>query len=207
MGFLSIETWIKYVKDHPEKQLKSNRPIAWRTYSHAFFNNTHECPNRAQWRELLLSPPKSPFLFCITSTGQKNILFKSKISYSRSHFFVQYDDETLLINHQIFRDVFFIFEELYHAGFSKDEIISGNYHQVNIRKAGLRIWRGLEARIKPFRILYKSELLLSCFCAKKLEIPTIIKEETDNKIIINEEEKLCNTDSTQTKIYQQQPLF
>jgi len=165
----SKESWEEYVDNNQEMGLKKGYAVSWRCYSHAAWDGHHECPKRDRWRELLESPPDPPFVFCIAISSQKQILFRSKISFSTDVFYVQFEDETLLISRRAFLSVIYVFEELYSGGFSKDSIKTGSYNSKRVMKFGIKKWRSLDDKIATFRSSNINEIKLAHFCAQKDE--------------------------------------
>lgn len=97
--------WAQYVAAHPERGLKAvfdqkegkaQRQWNW-LYSHHLFTwpNHHECPDRARWRDILANPPEPPFLAILTTSGKKQLIFKSRIAHSRDIFSLQFEDEQI----------------------------------------------------------------------------------------------------------------
>jgi CRISPR type IV-associated protein Csf1 len=166
----SKETWEAYVADHPEKGLKTGHAMSWRCYSHVFAEGLHECPTRARWREWLLEPPEPPFLFIVATSGQKHLIFRGKVGHSRDVYPVQFEEQSLFVERQTFARCLAAFEALYALGFSKDSILSGEYHHGQLLKVGLAAWRPLEAALAPWR-RRPGYLQLAHFVAQRPEEP------------------------------------
>lgn len=168
--------WHQYVAAYPERGLwayfpekegKTKRPFMWLYTSHVFSTDYHESPSRGRWRELLVNPPQPPFLMIMAIGGKKHIIFRGKISYSRDVFFVQADNESVCVIATEYAECLTDFELLYNLGFSKDSIVSGDYHTGQLAKVGLTAWRPLENRLKHWR-QYKPEYLRLChYCAQR----------------------------------------
>ena len=161
------ETWDVYVGQHPEMSLKIGKPISWRCYSHVFAYGLHECPTRERWRQWLVNPPAPPFLFVVATSGQKHLIFRARVAHSAEVFPVQFEDEQFLVDRPALTAVFDAFEALYALGFSKDSILSGEYHHGQLIKVGMAAWKPLEDRIKPLRRTVPHLLKLAHFCAQK----------------------------------------
>lgn len=163
------ETWNAYVAAHPEQGLKAVHPLSWRTYSHCFTSTGHECPNRARWRELLLDPPDPPFLFVITESGQKHLIFRAAVAYDRDTYPVQVEEDRLVVSRREFAGCLADFERLYALGFSKDSIRDARYHPAQLLKVGHAVWRAAEQAFAPWRARRQGLVRLAHFCAQRLE--------------------------------------
>lgn len=169
MALAGSDTWRDYVAAHPEAGLKAGLPLSWRTYSHAFTVTGHECPNRKRWRELLLHPPEPPFLFVITESGQKHLIFRAQVAYSRDVYPVQVEEDLLLVNREAFAACLVAFERLYALGFSKDSIRDQRYHPAQLLKVGPVVWGNAEEAFAAFRKRHTGLVRLAHFCAQKPE--------------------------------------
>lgn len=169
--------WQQYCAAYPERGLwshfpdkdngKAPRDCNWLYFSHLFSPGWHETPSRARWREILLNPPEPPFLMIMAINGQKQLVFRGRVSQSRDAFWVQADDTRVLVRPERFRECLGAFESLYHAGFSKDSIVSGEYHSGQLAKTGLSAWKPLEDAIRPWRQSDPGLLLLCHHCAQR----------------------------------------
>ncbi len=183
--------WTQYVQCYPDRKLwthfpekegKTVRACNWLYFSHVFAENYHETPTRARWRDVLSNPPQPPFLLIMAVSGKKQILFRGRVSYSQDSYWLQYDTTTVLIKRQQFIDCLDAFEHLYNAGFSKDSIVTGKYHQGQLLKVGLSAWRDMESVIKPYRDTAIELLSVVHFCAIRTEKPAEV--ETSPTVII-----------------------
>ncbi len=167
VAFMKKPTWSRYVEDHPDEDLKDGKPMGWNSYSHIFFKNTHISPNRIKWREYLLNPPKPPFLFSVTTTGKKHLIFRGKVAHSKDVFPVKFEEEDFIVDRVLFKKCLLDFELMYDLGFSKASILSGEYNQAQIIKTGVKKWDLLEQKIKHWRANEKNLIRLVEFCAQK----------------------------------------
>lgn len=78
--------------------------------------------NRGQVRDRLISPPEPPFVFAIAVSQKKHIAIKSKLSYSKKHFLVNLEEDTIPVDRDICNRYIFIAEALRGIGFTKEEI-------------------------------------------------------------------------------------
>lgn len=155
------EGWIQYVAAHPERGLSSHfpqkgdtPPRAWNwLYSHHLFvwPDRHECPDRARWRAILADPPAAPFLAILAVSGKKQLIFKSRVALNGQRFPLQFDDDTIMIAPDRFRSALADFDRLCQLGFSKDSILSGEYHNKTLLDVGLSRWREAEAPAAEWR--------------------------------------------------------
>lgn len=163
----SKAVWEGFVAAHPEKGLKTGHAMSWRCYSQVFSPALHDCPTRERWRGWLLNPPEPPFLFVIATSGQKHLIFRATVAEDRGLFPVQFEEESILVSRARLAQVFEDFEALYALGFSKDSILSGEYHHKQLLTVGLAAWRPLESKLAEHRRLAPDLLRLVHFCAQK----------------------------------------
>ena len=154
------EGWAQYVAAHPERGLKAafeqkegkaQRQWNWLYSSHLFYAGGHECPDRARWRAILSDPPQPPFLAIIAMAGKKQLIFKSRVAQSRDQFPIQIDDDSVLVHREQYMAALDDFMALYLLGFSKDSIVSGDYHPASLMAAGTDRWRPAEERAFVWR--------------------------------------------------------
>ena len=174
----STKGWITYASRYPERQLwthfpkkgeKEPRAFNWLYGSHVFTLGHHESPDRKRWREILLDPPEPPFVLIMTVSGKKQLVFRGRISHSKDTFWLQCEDQKVLINRLPFSQCLSDFEALYNEGFSKDSIVTGHYHTGQLAKTGMK-WRALEANIKHWRQRFPDYMTVCHFCAQKRDI-------------------------------------
>lgn len=89
---------------------------------------------RNQIRSLLVDPPEPPFTLVIAESGQKHILPWAQEAFSRKLFPVQFEMDTLYINHPDFLSAIASYETLLELGFNKGEIDSGEYRSETLSK-------------------------------------------------------------------------
>lgn len=165
----SKATWERYVAAHPEKGLKTGHAMSWRCYSHVFSPSIpggHDSPNRARWRQWLLDPPDPPFLFVVAESGQKHLIFRARIAYSRDRFPVQVEEDRIFVDRQRLALCLDAFEWLYQMGFTKDEVRLGEYSQARVLAAGLGRWRAAENAFVSWRQMEPDLVRLAHFVAE-----------------------------------------
>ncbi len=173
----SKSTWDEYVAAHPEMGLKTGHAMSWRFYSHVFAAGLHDCPSRERWRQWLLDPPEPPFVFCVSTSGQKHLLFRCRVAGSRDLFPVQFEDERILVRRTAFAGCLADFEEGLAAGLRRDDLLTGRYNSRQSLNAGLARWRDLEYRLERWRRMEPGLLRLAHRFAAKTELNEV-KEET-----------------------------
>lgn len=151
VALASKDTWERYVAAHPEKGLKTGHAMSWRFYSHVFSAAGHECPSRTRWRQLLIDPPAPPFVFCISTSGQKHLLFRCRVAGSRELFPVQFEDERLMVRRDSLRRCLADYEQALALGLRRDDILSGRYNSKQLLGVGPLLWRDLEFRLARWR--------------------------------------------------------
>lgn len=154
----SKETWEAYVAARPNLSLKTGHAVSWRCYSHAFMERGHEVPMRTQWRDWLLDPPQPPFLFAISTSGQKHTIFRGRVAMDRELFPVQLEEELLWVHRQWLAQATEAVEALYRQGVSKQAIASGEYPHAKAKQIGLRRLRQLDEAVRPWRNSHYMEL-------------------------------------------------
>ncbi|EMO53921.1 hypothetical protein [Leptospira noguchii] len=55
-------------------------------------------------REVILNPPNPPFLIVLADSGQKHLIFRSKIAYSKDIFPVTLEDQVILVRSNVLRE-------------------------------------------------------------------------------------------------------
>ena len=124
----------------------------WQNYSHFITESgVHECPNRLRMREILVNPPSEPWILAINPTGQKHTLFMTKVATSRDVFPVQFDQTSMIVKRSDFEKCLSDFEALTEMGFSKDSVLTSNYHHAQMLKIGIAKWKPAEERIQKWR--------------------------------------------------------
>lgn len=164
---MAKETFDAYAARRPELGLKTGKPMSWRCYSHAVTESAHECPDRARWRKLLVDPPEPPFVFVISTSLQKHLMFRSVVSLSRDRYPVLLEDVLIWVDRQQLALLFGWFESLYNLGFSKDSILSGDYHHGQLQKVGIAAWRPLEDAMAGYRRQHPQLLQIAHYCAQR----------------------------------------
>ena len=158
--------WDHYRSQQPDDGLKSGHAVSWRNYSHLFVPGHHECPSRARLRELLLDPPEPPFLLVVAVSGQKHLLFRARVALSRAQFPVQFEDESIVVDHDRFTAVLRLVEQLLALGFTRAEIASGRYDVNRIHRAGLAAWRAVESVFSAHRLHHPDLVRLAVHVAR-----------------------------------------
>ncbi len=128
------------------KKTGRNKLQRFRTYSHIIdADGQWHCLTKSDKQDIFTMIVRGATLVALTDSGQKHILFKHRPGmWQLDDMFVMPDIETLKFLHTHMCD-------LLEAGFSQTEVITGNYLQYRIAKAGLKLWKEKEDIIKPYR--------------------------------------------------------
>lgn len=109
-----------------------------------------DLPTYGQIRQWLLDPPTPPFRIVIAESGKKHIDFLAPVAYCRDRFPVQFELDTLQIDRAEFTQILSAFESLMAAGFSKTEILTGQYRSDRLARS-LPQYRQHEPLVSPHR--------------------------------------------------------
>lgn len=166
---LSIpETWNAFIPTLPRADPpKTGIRYSWRNYSHLVADGLYENPTRAEWRTWLLDPPAPPFVAVITTSGQKQLLFRATIARDRAGFPLQLEDRPFWVDRGTFANVLADLEALYALGYSKASIASGAYSSGLILKLGRAAWREAELRFRPWRASSPDLVELAAFVGQR----------------------------------------
>lgn len=141
----------------------------WMFSSHVFSVGKWERPERNEVRSHLLNPPKPPFVMVFSLVGKKHVIFKSEINTNNDVFFVNVDENKILVDRVVFETILKEFEYAYNMGFSKDSLVTGNYNQAAAMKVGISTLREIEVLMREYRMREPDMLFLAGFCAQKYE--------------------------------------
>ncbi|GGE47816.1 hypothetical protein GCM10011391_28220 [Pullulanibacillus camelliae] len=122
--------------------------------------------NRKELREWLLDPPEPPFLAMCAVSQKKHLIMKAIVNYSRDIFSVQYEETPVTVDRVKFTNLLNLIEHFLY-GFTKTEILTGQYSQKRILDFGIEEWEAFENRIKPYRGTGLLDVVM--FVAQKLE--------------------------------------
>lgn len=163
--------------------LTSPKRHALRNFSHVANHEKLLLPNREELRELILNPPDPPFVINIAVSQKKHICFKSQVNYSQNIFAVMYEEMPVLINKDEFEKLLRLVEHFMY-GFTKSEILTGEYNQKKVLDFGIEKWEAFENMVKQYRgnplldvVMFvaqkiDSEEELKCYMASELKINT-----------------------------------
>lgn len=160
-------TKFEYSPYFPVKDGKKPFMSSWMFSSHVFALNQWHQPARSDVRDHLLNPPQPPFVMSFAAVGKKHVLFRAEIASSRDLFFVNLDEEKILVDRSKFADLLELFEQAYTDGFSKDSLLTGEYNQAAIMKYGIGKWRKLESKLYGHRKNNGQLLKLVSYAAQK----------------------------------------
>jgi hypothetical protein len=159
-----------------------------RNWSLLVVDDILEHPDRKRIREILIEPPRTyPWMLSIAVSGQKHISFPGKTVRSPRNIWVLFEQIPIQISETGIGHILAPVEELYNAGFTKAEILSGQYRQDRIRAEGLSWWHEKESQIASLR------------GSQMLELAIFVAQQTEEK----GRNDLSFTDSIQTTKTQQ----
>lgn len=167
----SKEPWETYVRAHPAMGLKTGHAVSWRFYSHVFTEHGHRCPTRPEWPGILMEPPAPPFLLVLTTSGQKHLIFRSRVSHDRESYWLQFEEDALLLQRDCMRSCIETIEDALRHGVMRSEIESGMYRTK--RPAGcssIGEWTEILDAIEQRRTTMPHEFRVSIHVARKQEV-------------------------------------
>ena len=85
----------------------------------------------------LFTPPKPPFIFCVTFSFKKHNAFHSVIAYSRDLYSIRQEDKLIYFDRKKAAKTFRSMVRLYYGGFTKQEILTNSYHPKRILNYGI----------------------------------------------------------------------
>jgi CRISPR type IV-associated protein Csf1 len=165
--FIYKESFDEYIKGYKIKEIKNNNTVSWRSFSHIFYEGYHEFLNHETMRYYLLNLPNHPFMISLSTSGQKHIIYQSKIAYSKDYFPIQLEDNPLWIKYSLFLDCLFHFETLYNLGFSKQDILTGELNINQLLKSKFNEVKIINEELNKYRNKYNDIITLCNFIAQK----------------------------------------
>lgn len=125
----------------------------------------------------LFKPPKPPFVFCVTTSFKKHNAYRAVLNYSRDDFVIRWEDNTVHFSRKSSAPIFASMLRLYYAGFSKQELINGNYSFKRIMDFGIEAWHQEEKIMSDWRGTLVFELLVHALSNAKREVYQKAKKE------------------------------
>jgi hypothetical protein len=133
---------------------KRERPQKMRNYSHIVAGGVWHPLDKGRNREVrdfLLSHQGLPELAIVTETAQKHIIFRGRTNVMGADMgWVQFEETLLWVEQTQMRHAVSLVEALRDLGFSKQEILTGNYQPDRIRRV-FNEWLVLDTQTKPHR--------------------------------------------------------
>jgi hypothetical protein len=99
----------------------------------------------------LFNPPEPPFAIYVTTSFKKHGFFKARVNLSRACFYVQFEEVGVEFEPPRWTAVGEALWNLYAAGFSKRELLHGDYNQRKVRLFGREAWWAFEELLRPRR--------------------------------------------------------
>ena len=128
-----------------QQMTDKEKPQKFRTYSHIVYKGKWYCKTKGDKEEIFNMIINGAELVCLTDTGQKHVLFKHRPGMW------QLDEMFVMPDIPAFKRLHTDMRALMAMGFSQKEIITGNYIQYRIQKAGLQAWIKAETKIRNQR--------------------------------------------------------
>lgn len=126
--------------------LGASKPQNFRTYTHVIdAESVWRCYTKSDKAKIVEEMLSGAKLVCITSTGQKHLLFKNRIG------FWQYDDLHVPMNRSRFEMMHSEMMRLLREGYNQKEITTGEYKYPTIVKVGLEVHLRNEERLSAWR--------------------------------------------------------
>lgn len=164
--------WV-YVDDYICE--KCSRLFSLYFYSYIVNDEEIKIINIREIKKELLTRQKTPFKFCITTTGKKHLFYRSVTNKGSDNFAVNLETETIYTTCERMKELFEFVENLQTLGVSKEEMSKGNINFNVLKKVGIRALDKLRSELRKSR-----EIQIPLYCGQKLEI--------------TEDEALCNMD-------------
>jgi len=136
-----------------------DKPQRMRNYSHFVLDGEWIPLSKSDKRRMLDILLSSPEVAIISESGQKHLIARSQAGRW------QFEEQKVIPDADALRSLASLVEDLYNAGFSKREILSGGYSVRRIMNAGADWWQRLEERCKESRRSAMFELAV--FLAQK----------------------------------------
>lgn len=191
-AMMAKDGWVMACTKHgldpyfPVKDGKTPFLANWMFSSHCISLSGWRRPSRAEARDLLLSPPSPPFVITLAAVGKKHVLFRAPVNHSRAAFVVQLDDDSIVIRAGVFADLMRDFEDGYSRGFSKDSLLSGDYHPASMMTVGVDTWTGIERKMQAWRRNEPGMLRIAHFCAQKHDVEQpIVQKKPEARIAVD----------------------
>lgn len=122
-----------------------DKPQCMRNYSHFVLGGEWIPLSKAQKREQYEILTRRPEVAIVAVSGQKHLIFRAQPG------FWQVEEQRILPDPLGLAIVMNKVRQLYWSGFSKREILTGDYATNRIIKCGADRWQELESQIKPWR--------------------------------------------------------
>lgn len=117
----------------------------FRTYSHIIHRGQWHICTKANKKKIFDLIVDGAEIVCLTDSGQKHVFFKHKPGMW------QLDDSFIIPDIPEFTRLHSLMCDLLRMEFSQGEVITGQYLQYRILKAGLKPWKTIEDQIAPQR--------------------------------------------------------
>lgn len=112
--------------------------------------DVYDLPTRALIKKWIVNPPVPPFTICLAVSGQKHTYPFSQVSYSKDLIPILFE-ETLIYWKASDKKYLDAFEQLMAMGFSKTEIVTGEYNSKKMSKIDIETYLLLDNQIANIR--------------------------------------------------------
>jgi hypothetical protein len=154
-------TFKKMVTDR-QLPIKIWSQAGWHSYSHYIHDSgIYKSPNRKEMRDIILNPPSGRWVLTVNSSGKKHTVFRASVASSTKTFPVQLDETTVWCDADLITACIADFEALSALGFSKDSILSGDYHPAQMLKVGIKRFMPCELKAKEWRDKHPDYMMLA----------------------------------------------
>lgn len=122
--------------------------------------------NVRELRDALITPQKTPFLFCITTSRKKHLFYRAAWNHDAGHFAVNLETETIFTTPGRMRELFDFVEALQTLGASKERLKAGEIpFQTAARIPAAPAWEKLRRELQ-----FSREIQIPLYCGQKRDI-------------------------------------
>ena len=111
----------------------------------------HRVMRQRDWREVLLDPPQLPFVAVVSLAGKTKILHRAAVALDRESFPVQVEEDRVWVISSLMAFFIHLVESALAAGWTRDEVLSGECRQSVAFRMGLGGWMRLRADLHRSR--------------------------------------------------------
>lgn len=101
---------------------------------------------------------KTPFLFCVTTSFKKHMFFRARLNNDYKQYNLQFEEVPVTITEHD-KELYKQIQDAYEF-FSKDELLTGNFKLINIKKFGIDRFGALKEMVEAKRTTAKFKFLV-----------------------------------------------